>query len=175
MTDAAWQTLCWKRTFARLECWLDAQPAKRALEDPRLARVVVNAIHHFAGERYHLFAYVIMPSHVHWLFQPLPEWTQTLPHDKRSPRQRITYSMNRFTATQCNRLRNAKGKFWQTESYDHWVRDVDELERIMRYIEENPVKARLVETPQQWPFSSASVRAGAGLEWGVPLPKLRIG
>ena len=38
---------------------------------------------------------------------------------------------------------NRTGQFWQHESYDHWTRDLVELERIIRYIEENPVKAGL--------------------------------
>jgi hypothetical protein len=83
----------------------------------------------------------------------------------------ITYSVNRFTGTACNRLLNVKGAFWQTESYDHWVRDVDELERIIRYIEENPAKAGLVQPPEQWLFSSAFARAQSGAKWGTPLYK----
>jgi hypothetical protein len=47
--------------------------------------------------------------------------------------------------------------FWQKESYDHWVRDRAEFERIRDYIEANPVKAGLVATPQDFPWSSASV------------------
>jgi type I restriction enzyme R subunit len=124
---------------------------------------------HFAGERYDLWAYVVMPSHLHWLFHPLVEWVKTLPDDGRTPRQRITYSLNRFTATACNRILKVKGAFWQTESYDHWVRDVDSLERIIRYIEGNPVKAHLVEHPEEWRFSSAKARQLTGMEWGFPL------
>ena len=36
-----------------------------------------------------------------------------------------------------------RGPFWQSESYDHWVRDDKELEGIIAYINENPVKAGL--------------------------------
>ncbi|MGC9970398.1 MAG: transposase [Bryobacteraceae bacterium] len=46
--------------------------------------------------------------------------------------------------------------FWQDESFDHWVRDHWEFERICRYIENNPVSAGLVFAPEQWPNSSAS-------------------
>jgi REP element-mobilizing transposase RayT len=46
--------------------------------------------------------------------------------------------------------------FWQDESYDHWVRDAKEFDRIARYIEWNPVKAGLVEQVELWPWSSAS-------------------
>jgi hypothetical protein len=52
--------------------------------------------------------------------------------------------------------------FWQE---DHWVRDGKELARIMAYIEDNPVRAGLVATPEAYPWSSANSR-GAGLATG---------
>jgi len=45
--------------------------------------------------------------------------------------------------------------FWQDESYNHWVRTRDELETIVRYIEENPVRASLVKSAEDWRWSSA--------------------
>jgi hypothetical protein len=90
-----------------------------------------------------------------------------------SPRQRIQHSINRHTALECNRLRGVTGSFWQRESYDHWIRDVEELERIIRYAEANPVKAGLVEAPEDWPFSSAHDRKLFGLEFGEPLVRRR--
>ena len=162
------------RHFLRLDDWLDGQPAVRVLETPDLAQIVVDSLFHFAGERYTLFAFVVMPSHIHWLFQPLPEWVGSLPDNpSRSPRERITYSINRFTATQCNRLLNQGGHFWHPESYDHWVRDEDELERIIGYIEGNPVKACLAEAPDRWRFSSAWHRQQTGTELGLPLAPTR--
>jgi len=47
--------------------------------------------------------------------------------------------------------------FWQKESYDHWVRNPSELEKIRTYIENNPVKAGLVRNPQDYLWSSAGV------------------
>jgi REP-associated tyrosine transposase len=47
-------------------------------------------------------------------------------------------------------------RFWQDESFDHWVRDGHERNRIIRYIEWNPVKGALVVAPENWPWSSAS-------------------
>jgi putative transposase len=152
--------------------WLDLRAANRSLETPSLAQIVVDAIRFFAEDRYDLYAYVVMPSHFHWLWLPRQGWVESL-GEWRTPRERITYSVNRFTSTQCNRLLNKKGPFWQKESYDHWVRDMEELERIIRYIEENPVKAGLAEAPEEWPFSSAHLRTVLGLEWGMPLPSGR--
>jgi hypothetical protein len=137
---------------------------------------VVDSLFHFADERYTLFAYGVMPSHLHWLFQSIPEWVARLSADggsNRSPREQITYSLNRFTATACNRLLNQRGPFWQHESNDHWVRDHDDLERITACIEANPVKAGLAKTPEDRPFSSAWHRSQTGTEWGLPLVPLR--
>lgn len=116
-----------------------------------------------------------MPSHFHWLFQPRTQWIETLEEtNKQTPRQRITHSINRYTSLTCNKILRTEGEYWQHESYDHWVRDIDELERIMRYIEENPVKAGLVKTPETWPYSSAYLRKQLGLEWGSPIPQYRV-
>ncbi len=171
MTERQWQVHCWKLEFVRLEHWLDRQPANRILERADLAQEVEKSMYHFAEERYDHLAYVVMPSHFHWVFQPRTEWTDSLPEDGRSARERIMYSLKRFTANCCNRLLQQHGTFWQVESYDHWIRDSDEMERIIRYIEENPVTAGLVSDPADWRFSSAWARKRSATEWGIPLPR----
>lgn len=45
--------------------------------------------------------------------------------------------------------------FWQDESFDHWVRSEAELEAVIDYVENNPVKAGLVEEKKLWRWSSA--------------------
>ena len=116
------------------------------LKDVRLAKVVGDALHHGAEhlQLYRLSAYVVMSNHVHILIWPkalLPE---------------ITKAIKGFTAHEANRILDRTGKkFWQDESFDHAVRSEDEFYRIMRYIERNPVKAGLVESPEEWPWSSA--------------------
>jgi putative transposase len=168
--EQEWRVEQWKRGFARAERWLDQEPAVRFLEDLRLARLVVDTLYHFAGQRYDLLAFVVMPSHYHWVFQPREQWVACRKKgDKRTPREEIIHSANLFTATQCNRVLGRKGTFWQHEPYDHWIRDVHELERIIRYIEANPVKAGLVSDPAEWECSSAHDRIKYGLEFGEPL------
>ncbi len=175
MTEDTWRVRNWKLLFVRQEQWLDHEPANRALEAGQLAQEVVDSMYHFAAERYDLFAYVVMPRHFHWLFQPRPEWVATIDAVTRTPRDRILYSLKRFTANACNRIRGIQGTFWQQESFDHWVRDSDEMERIIHYIEQNPVKAGLVRTPEDWEFGSARVRRLARMELGVPLTKAASG
>jgi putative transposase len=158
----------WKLAFARIDRWLDDAHGIRWLADPDLARQVVDALYFFAGQRYDLLGFVVMPSHFHWVFQPLPAWYETL-DPKFSARGHICKSVNQKTARDGNRRLKRTGDFWQHESYDHWIRDVDELERILLYIEANPVKAGLVKSPEDWPFSSAYDRKKRGLYLGEPL------
>lgn len=121
-----------------------------------------------------MLAYVVMPSHIHWVFTPCDEWAKSL-SEKRSPRERIMHSLKLHTALKCNERLGLSGTvwqskaFWQEESYDHCVFDVDELERIVEYVERNPVKAGLVESPEDWEFSSAYDRVKFGIPFGRSL------
>ncbi len=131
-------------------------------------------MYHFAGQRYDLLAYVVMPSHIHWIFRPLPKWCEEIAADRmdaRTPRERIMHSLKRFTGNECNRLLARTGPFWQDESYEHCVRNEDELLRIIEYVEMNPVKAGLVDEPAKWLYSSAVDRARHNIAVGEPLPR----
>ena len=112
-----------------------------------MAKIVVDSFNHGAEylRLYRLSAFVVMSNHVHILV-----WPKAL-------LSRITKSIKGYTARESNKLLGRTGeKFWQDESFDHSVRNEDEFYRIKRYIERNPVKARLVETPEDWPWSSAA-------------------
>ena len=85
-----------------------------------------------------------MANHVHVLLLP-----------KVHP-SRLLQSMKGSTAHEANRILGLTGKrFWQAESYDHWVRDGREHARIAAYVENNPVKAGLVAKPEEYRGSSA--------------------
>ena len=171
VSEEEWERRLWKLEFSRLDRWLDTGPAVRWLGRPELAEMVRDALLFFAGQRYDVIAYVVMPSHIHWVFRPRAEWVATLPTGPRyqSPRERITHSVKRYSGYRCNLALDRQGPFWQTESYDHWVRDTAELERIIRYVEENPVKAGLVKQAEDWVYSSAAQRARTGTPFGMPL------
>ena len=111
-----------------------------------------------------------MPNHVHVLLQPLDKELATRPNAKLADRDRdeqadtmsplaaIMHSLKSYTAHKANELLGRSGQFWQHESYDHWVRDQEELQRIVDYIAWNPVKANRVKEPHEWFFSSAHDR-----------------
>jgi REP element-mobilizing transposase RayT len=67
--------------------------------------------------------------------------------DARLPR--ITKAIKNYSARRANLILGRTGQpFWQDESYDRWVRSPDELEKIVRYIEANPLAAGLVSRPE---------------------------
>ncbi len=173
MSAPDWELRRGKLGFKRTEEWLDEKPAVKHLADPALANIVVKAVFFFAGTRYDVLAFVVMPSHFHWVFTPRESWVLTLKPDdrKRTPRERIMHSVKRFTARECNERLRATTAFWQQESYDHWVRNADELERIIKYVEFNPVKAGLTLDATLWPFSSAHYRKAWSLPFGTCLPR----
>jgi len=116
------------------------------MRDPAIADCVARALRF--GEQqlgyYELAAYVVMPNHVHVVLTP------------HAPLSRITNTLKGVSARHGNQILGRTGKpFWQYESYDHWVRTRSEYQRIVAYIERNPVAAGLVEKPEDWPWSSA--------------------
>jgi putative transposase len=168
-----WKIRKAKLLFARADNWLDRRPAVRALQDHRLATMVVAAINHFAGQRYDLWAYVVMPSHLHWVFRARDQWVESLGAGvkQRPPRERIMHTLKLRTAQECNKTRGQQGTFRQDESYDHCPRDEEELGRIIAYVEMNPVRAGLVAKAEDWPYSSACERREKRLSYLDPLPR----
>ena len=172
IAETDWAIRQWKLEFVRLEQWLDQTPAVRYLAKAELAAAVVKSLLYFAGSRLEVFAFVVMPSHIHWIFRPLDAWASHLAAEapERTARETIMHSIKRFTASECNKMLGTSGIFWQPESYDHWVRDPDELERIINYVEYNPVKAGLCADAKDWPFSSARLREEKKSPFGAALP-----
>lgn len=159
------------------ERW-DQTPRVRWLEDPARAREVRESLHLFAGVRYHLLEYVVMPSHLHWVFQPTDEYEASFRDDQHTPREMILHSLKSYTGRVCNRLLGHSGQFWQQESYDHWVRDEGELYNVLQYVQNNPVRAGLAGTPEEWEFSSAHDRKVWGVPEGIslrPPPQYHVG
>ena len=60
-----------------------------------------------------------------------------------------------FTARAANALLERKGTFWHRDYFDRYIRDDAHLAAVMRYIDNNPVRAGLVEHAADWPFGSA--------------------
>jgi len=115
-----------------------------------IAGLVANAFQQYVDDFYTLYAYVIMPNHVHVLFQPLVDAKSELP----IPLRVITQRLKGATARAANLLLGRTGKsFWARKLYDHWSRDEQETARIVNYIVNNPVKAGLVDDFEDWAWA----------------------
>ena len=163
-----------KHFFARYDRYLDERCERPWLHKPEIAEIVRDNLYHHHGSRYELLAYCVMPNHVHILVQPLEKEARCVKevassptgnmilsdefNDARSPLASIMHSLKSYTANIVNARLGRRGQLWQHESYDHWVRDMEELERIINYIRLNPVRAGLCSKPHDWPFSSARDR-----------------
>ena len=92
----------------------------------------------------------------------LGAWRAPFHHLNRiSCRRRIQAALKGRTGRTANRTLGRTGMpFWQDESYDHWIRNSEELKDSIDYVENNPVKAGLVECKQCWPWSSARAAHG---------------
>jgi len=143
----------WRKTFRKYERLLDtAEKDPMWLAEPAIARIVQDAIHYRDRREYDLYAYCIMPNHVHLIFklivqsgvpEKLNEFVVT----------DILKSLKWFTALKANQILQREGAFWQSESYDRVIRDTQELENCIAYTLENPVKAGLVNRWEDWAYS----------------------
>ena len=112
--------------------------------------MVANALRYGESIRglYQLYAWVIMPNHMHVVLKPRIELSV------------ILRWLKGRTAHTANRLLGRTGTaFWQDESFDHWIRSNHELHGLIEYVENNPVHAGLAQVASEWPWSSASFRA----------------
>jgi len=137
------------KAFVWMDRYLDTTPhGPMFLRNPKVADLVAAAIERGATlGSYDLRAFVVMGNHVHVLLRPKVEVS------------RILQWLKGATARETNLALGRTGRpFWQRESYDHWVRNVRELDRIAAYVENNPVKAGLVTECCRYPWSSASPR-----------------
>jgi len=134
------------RDFSRqIARYLDKGYGACYLRQPEIAELVCNAIRHFDDEKYLLENWVVMPNHVHALLWPKSNHSLS----------EILKSWKQYTSRQAKKMIELEAdRFWQPESYTHWIRNDSEKARINHYIRCNPVVARLCAQPEDWRWSS---------------------
>jgi putative transposase len=90
--------------------------------------------------RYKLYAFVVMPDHMHLLLTP----------------QNITIerAVGLIKGGFSHRI-GSKFPVWQRGFTDHRIRDRNDFEIRRNYIHQNPVRAGMVERCESYPYSSA--------------------
>ena len=140
---------------------------------PSARKIVLNSCLFFHQKRYRIYSVVIMPDHVHLLIQPFPQQASNASilladsnqdrilladsSDRQSSLKywsigSILHSIKSYSAKQIPTVMNHIGKVWQDGRYDRLIRDRQEFDNTWKYIKQNPVKAGLCNTPEEYQF-----------------------
>ena len=153
-----------QRYFSEYDQWLDkCTTGPRWLENENIAKIVNDKILEMQSKRYKLVASCVMPNHVHLLIENLAREIAGR-HGKNStyPVAETLRLLKGSTARHCNQDLDRSGQFWHRESYDRYVRNEMERNRIIQYILNNPVKAGLVKEWKDWKYTYVNPEYG---EW----------
>jgi REP element-mobilizing transposase RayT len=120
-------------TFLLSERHLDSGKGACLFRNPANAEVVISAMRHFDGVRYHLGGFVVMPNHVHAILQPLRPYTTAA----------IVEDWKSYTAHILRLKLHLAGKLWHAETFERLVCDDEELQKYHHYINTNPAAAGL--------------------------------
>ncbi|MDF3076957.1 MAG: hypothetical protein K0S09_846 [Sphingobacteriaceae bacterium] len=132
------------------------------LSEEKHKKIVLDSLNFLVSEkRVWIYAYVIMPNHVHILWRKQNEWL-----DKSVQQQFLKYTaqqikfnlianfphqLNNYRSTQADRLYH----FWERRPYVATMFNRTVCEQKIDYIHNNPVKAALCDTPEEYHYSSA--------------------
>jgi putative transposase len=106
------------------------------------ARLLINEIRHIneSGSAISL-AWVVMPDHLHWLFQL--QQKVSLANVVKTLKARSALAINQHLAQ--------SGGIWQRAYYDRGIRKDEDIRQIARYIVANPLRAGLVQDIGDYP------------------------
>ena len=117
----------------RIDSWLDAGYGQCVLRRAENRQVLAEALLYFDGERYDMASFVLMPNHVHTLFQLRGGTTVN----------KVTHSWKRYSARHINAQLGRQGALWQQENWDRILRGIPDLIRCLSYVRNNPRMAGL--------------------------------
>ena len=132
-----------------IERFLDNGRGACWMQRPEIAAIVAGALRHFEPVRYRLFAWCVMPNHMHVVVQPC----------RGHALSDILRSWKGFSAREANRILGRSGAFWQPECYDRLIRTSDELYHHIGYAWINPDVAGLKDWRWRWKMPEGELQA----------------
>ncbi len=112
------------------------------------ARPLLEVFFHYRQQgKFLLHEFVIMPDHLHLLITPAPSFS--LERAVQFIKGGYSYRLGK----------TCKIPVWQQSFTNHRVRDAEDFAKHRVYIQFNPVRAGLVERPEDYPYSSLNFRA----------------
>jgi putative transposase len=119
---------------------------RRLFQIPANAELFIETLQRYRREdNYRMHAFVVMPDHIHLLITPQGT---TLERVMGLIKGGFSYRLG------------SKLPVWQRGFTDHRIRDDSDFEIRREYIHQNPVRARIVERPEAYLYSSACVSKG---------------
>ena len=118
------------------------------------ARLLIDTLYHYRVNAYLLHEFVVMPDHIHVILMPLT-----------SLEKAVQFIKGGFSYRAKKEL-GSNMEVWQKGFSDHRIRDAEDYVRHVLYVRENPVRKRLCERAEDFPYSSA--HAGFELD---PVPQ----
>ena len=103
--------------------------------------------HYREQKKYALHKFVIMPDHLHLLITPAHEIS--LERAVQLIKGGFSYRLGKTSPSAARRF------IWQESFTNHRIRDEQDYQQHAEYIRMNPVRARLVERAELYPYSSA--------------------
>ncbi len=112
-----------------------------------IASLVEDAIFHYRDQgSYKVHRHVVMPDHLHVILTPGESTT-------------LEKSMQLIKGSSSREIGKRPGMHfpvWHAGFTEHQIRDQRDFDSHVKYIDENPVRARLAPTPEGYPHGSAS-------------------
>jgi REP element-mobilizing transposase RayT len=137
-----------KKLFAYMDEVYNQCPTDVSLTaNPHAAQVISEKLVSLNDNMYYLYAFTIMPNHVHLLIKP------NTADGKPYPISEIMHHIKGSTSRMVNLVLKREGRLWLPEYFDYWVRSQEELFNIIDYIRQNPVQAHLAKTPEAWTYT----------------------
>ena len=123
-----------------------ADGGRALFRSERIAGLFLDTLFSYRDQqKFQLHEFVIMPNHVHLLITP--NETITI--------ERATQFIKGGFSHRVKKELGISSEIWQRGYVDHRVRDASDYRQHREYIRANPVRARLVETPEEYRYSSA--------------------
>ena len=124
-------TKSWENTF-----WFQAV---------RAAQIVVAKMLEYRDKgNYLLHDFVLMPNHLHLILTPTS-----------ASLEKCMQLIKGGSSFEIHKLRGSRAEIWQSGFHESRIRDSTVYKIKADYIHFNPVTAKLVERPEDWPYSSA--------------------
>jgi putative transposase len=108
--------------------------------------LIAKALEYRDEGNYSLHEFVPMPNHLHLLLTPADSISL----------EKVIQLIKGGSSHEIHKVRGNSAPIWQSGFHESSVRDWDEYKARVNYIDFNPVVAKLVARPEDWPYGSAS-------------------